>query len=147
MPGFNLFTEIPRGLAQWDTGTGKTVLAAGVTKAMQRVGRSHPVDRQGRLGREQPSRPRTAGRRGSHQAARLPALRKDGTSKREQQYAEIAIAMEAGACPVVVTNYEKLKFDQDYYKALVTNRKVWVVMDEPSEKLRHRDSGYLQSHL
>ena len=140
VPGFNLFTELPRGLAQWDTGTGKTVLAAGVTVAMQdwadliiwivKIG-SVENTRRALDTLVGVSALKTDGAK---------AKRKDGSTKREEQYGRIAVALGKD-CPVVVTNYEKLKVDQDYFKALVTGRKVWVVMDEPSEKLRHRDSG------
>lgn len=142
VPGFNFFISTPRGLAQWDTGTGKTVLACGVTRYMQ----EHWADliiwivKVGTIENSRRALEELVGIDGRVPlGSKVP--RKDGTTKRDEQYGKIAVAVANGECPVVVTNYEKLKTDKDYFLALVTNHKVFVVMDEPSEKLRHRDSG------
>ena len=133
VPGYNFFKSEPRGLAQWDTGTGKTVLAAGLAKHHTKW--ADLVLWVAKVGAMENTR------RMIHDLTGLEATVVTGSKKqREDIYAWTAIGMDEGACPILITNYEKFKHDYEYFLALVTNFKVFAVLDEPSVKLRNRSS-------
>lgn len=153
--GFNKLKGVDGAVAQWSTGTGKSVLAAGLTKYHEQednfdicfyVVKAH-------------NKVNTA--RGLMALAGVESLILDGTlKKREEVYLELLDRHERGEKTVVITNYEKFRDDfcwfeekkktktgdkyhithlNDWVKPLFESR-LWIVWDEMPTKLKNRKS-------
>lgn len=104
--GFNKLKGVDGAVAQWSTGTGKSVLAAGLTKYHEQkdnfdicfyVVKAH-------------NKVNTA--RGLLALAGIESVVLDGTiDKREKIYLEVMDRLERGEKTVVITNYEKFRDD------------------------------------
>jgi SNF2 family DNA or RNA helicase len=133
--GFNFLKDLRGGVANWSTGTGKTVVAVALTKyhrdndhydlalyvckrkSKTNVQRSLKalVDLHGEIIKTAP-------------AARL------------KQYEALAELADKGEKPLLILNYEKFRDDETAMKNLLTGRRVWIIWDEMPAKLKHRGS-------
>lgn len=134
LQGFNFLRELDGGVALWSTGTGKTVLASALLKhhllqesfdvAWFVVKAHNKINTQRSLAR----------------LADVQSVVIKGDKKaRRKQYA----GLEPGA--VVITNYEKFRFDKAEILPLMEDRRVFMVWDEMPAKLSSRKSQVYKS--
>lgn len=131
--GFNWIKDVSGG-AIWSTGTGKVVLGSALIKYHDWLGDQDLalfVAKDHNTVNVQRSLQRLAG----YEAVLLRGT----TKKRVDLYAGLLERLEDGEQNIiVVTNYEKLREDEDVFKELVSDRDVTVVWDEMSAKLKNR---------
>lgn len=140
LKGFNWVKDVSGG-AVWSTGTGKVVLGAGLLKYHQVLGQMD-------LGLFVAKDHNTINvTRSLQRLADIDSILLGGTpKKRIGLYAELLDRLESGERDlVVVTNYEKLREDEDVFKELVTDREVCVVWDEMPAKLKNRRTQLYQA--
>jgi len=131
--GYNLLKDKQAGIANWSTGTGKSVLACGLVR--------HHYDRDDFdvciwvvKTHNKINTQRTMGRLIGLEDNSVVI---DGSQKRrEKLYAE---AMEMTK-PIVILNYEKFRDDPAHILKLIDNKKVFVIWDEMPTKLKNRDT-------
>lgn len=131
--GFNKLIkpdDLRGGLCFWDTGTGKTIFVAmGILwhliqkqeadLALVVVKSNNKRDIQKKL----------------KKLAGIDSVILDGTpDKRALKYLEV----DGNPTRVIVTNYEKIREDQEFFEALLTGRRVLIFWDEMPTKLRNR---------
>lgn len=104
--GFNKLKDLDGGVAQWSTGTGKSVLAAGLTKYHEVNDNFdvcfHVVKAHNKINAA----------RGLFKLAGIESIILDGTvAKREQVYLDLLDRRDRGEKVVLITNYEKFRDD------------------------------------
>jgi SNF2 family DNA or RNA helicase len=131
--GYNFLKTKTAGVANWSTGTGKSVLACGlvkhhyeqnsfdvclwVVKTHNKINTQRTLDRLTGLG--------------------WSSVVVDGNkSKRELTYAQ-ASELEK---PIVILNYEKFRDDPAYILKLIEDRRVFIIWDEMPTKLKNRNT-------
>jgi hypothetical protein len=138
--GYNFLKDLPAGVANWSTGTGKTILACALTKyhadnddydlCLWVTKRKSKTNAQRAL-------QTFVGLHGSVLAS-LP-------DKRHKHYTEVRIESEQGKQPILILNYEKFRDDEEQLIELVDGLKLWIVWDEMPSKLKHRGSQLYKS--
>jgi SNF2 family DNA or RNA helicase len=135
--GFNklIKSDLPAGLAIWDTGSGKSALCAAAMKyyldqdaidlGLVVVKAHNKIDTQRKL----------------KSLAGIDAVVIDGYKplKRFERYEEVEQRLEEGPL-VVVTNYETFRNDPGIMDHLVANRRCFYCWDEMPTKLGNRDT-------
>jgi SNF2 family DNA or RNA helicase len=135
--GFNFLKDLEGGVALWSTGTGKGVIAAALIKyhieladfdtALVVVKGHNKINIQRSLFR----------------LAEIDAVLFDGPKKRRQ---EIAVGLrKAPPGTVVVTNYEKLRIDQQELRPLFEDSRILLIWDEMPTKLKSRQTQLYKS--
>lgn len=130
--GFNFLKDLHGGVAMWSTGTGKTVLAAGLIKhhlelnsfdyAWVVVKAHNKINTQRTLKR----------------LADIDSLVLDGPQKRRHE--TLAALLESPSADVIVTNYEKFRIDLTHLLPLFENKSVLIIWDEMPTKLKSRNT-------
>jgi SNF2 family DNA or RNA helicase len=128
--GYNFLKDLKAGVAMWSTGTGKTVLSAGLIKyhLMKEdfdtaffVVKSHN---------------RTNTKRALYRLADIDqSVVVDGTKARRRKLYDQALEVPGG---VIVTNYEKFRADPDEMQTIFEDRRILCVWDEMPTRLRTR---------
>lgn len=135
--GFNklIRSDLPAGLAIWDTGAGKTALMAAAIRwhmmqnqidlALVMVKAHNKVDTQAKL----------------LSLGDIASIVVDGTSiKRFKTYEEIEQRLESKQPTVVIANYEKLRDDSGVFDGFLNQRRVFFCWDEIPTKLGNRST-------
>lgn len=115
------------GLCFWDTGTGKTAfIASGILKYLDDVDYVFVVVKSNNK-RDMQKKLKKLGN--------IDSKILDGTAdKRIRDYLKI----DEGSDKVIITNYEKLRQDREFFKELVTGRRILIFWDEMPTKLSNR---------
>lgn len=150
--GYNMLKDLDYGVARWDTGTGKTVLAAALAKyhwaqanfdiCFFVVKKNNKVNTVRKL----------------RQLADLDALYITGSKqKREQYYAKVQASLRTRGRIIVVMNYEQFRTDfvtrnsdeqlvlSDWGELFFPGRDLMFVWDEMPTKLKTRTSELYKS--
>lgn len=142
--GFNKLVrdeEIESGLVVWDTGTGKTAFIAAACKWHEAHGhpydlglvvvkKNNKIDTQRKL--------KALGDLDSYVVTGTP-------KKRDAVYAEVADALADGLKPIVVTNYESFRHDDEMFKWLIEDRDCLAFWDEMPTRLSNRETQVYES--
>lgn len=140
--GFNFLKELPSGIANWSTGTGKTVLACAlvrhhynnnnfdicfwVVKAHNKINTQRTISKLINLSEN--------------------VVVVDGDRKsRTELYAKCEQLLAEGQRPIVILNYEKFRDDPATLMGLVKDNKVFIVWDEMPTKLKNRTTKLYRS--
>jgi hypothetical protein len=133
LQGFNFLKDLPAGVAMWDTGTGKTVVASAITKyRLQKqdtdyiwfVAKAHN---------------KTNTQRALKRLVDIDSLVVQG--KRERRIAWYDEIAAGNTPPVTILNYEQFRDDHDLIVPFFEETRVFAVWDEMPNKLRSRDSA------
>lgn len=142
LQGFNYLRATERaGMAVWSTGTGKTALETGLIKQHLEIEdydlafvvckRNNKVDTQ-----------RKMLKMGGVDYSTIL----DGTpTKRDLLYGAIDEQIEAGSPQVLIFNYEKFVWDEDYLISLIEGRNLVIFWDEMPTKLSNRGTRLYQT--
>jgi SNF2 family DNA or RNA helicase len=138
--GYNMLKDLTAGVFRWDTGTGKTVLAAALLKyheAMESYDTAFMVTKKPNKVNTQRKLLKLAGL-----DARIPpALAKkelvSGTYYPRREFFE---GIDTGQSEIVITHYETFREDKEWIMPLFAGRKVMVIWDEMPTKLSSRAS-------
>lgn len=135
--GFNKLVRdesLNAGLVVWSTGTGKTVF---ITSALLwHMGFGHPFDLAIVVVK---SNNKTDMNRKLMRLGDIESTIIDGApERRERIYGEISERLRTGEKVVAVTNYEKWREDDSYFKALLKKREVLIFWDEMPTRLSNR---------
>lgn len=136
--GYNFLKDKQAGVANWSTGTGKSVLACGlvkhhydqrsfdvclwVVKTHNKINTQRTMDRLIGLGSN--------------------SVVIDGARKRRVALYEQAAKMDR---PVIILNYEKFRDDPADILALIEDKRVFIIWDEMPTKLKNRDTKLYRS--
>lgn len=143
--GYNMLKDLNAGVARWDTGTGKTVLAGALLKHHQRLEnfdtafivtkKTNKVNTQRKLLNL-----------AEVESAVVPTLAKkelvSGTYHPRREFYEDAFGEEG---KVVITNYETFRVDQDEIVVLFHDRRILLIWDEMPTKLSSRGTQLYQA--
>jgi SNF2 family DNA or RNA helicase len=136
--GFNKLVRdesLDAGLVIWDTGTGKTAFIASALKwhetaeahqydlSLVVVKKNNKIDTQRKL--------KALGGFDSFVATGTP-------KKRDRVYAEVSEALEGNQKPILVTNYEGFRQDDEMFKWLMEDRDCLAFWDEMPTRLSNR---------
>ena len=134
--GYNMLKDQRAGVAMWDTGTGKTVLATALVKhhlsvsdidaAWVVVKANNKINTQRKLYDT-----------GEVESVVVPKLKR----KRVELYE--TILSERGK--VVVANYENFREDREFFELLFTDTRMMCVWDEMPTKLKNRTSNLYEA--
>lgn len=133
--GYNFLKNSRAGVANWSTGTGKTVLAAALTR--------HYVERKKAdlVVWVVKAHNKINTQRAIKKLTDLDSTIIDGTPKqREVIYKQVISASRPSnkGTPIVIVNYEKFRDDERFMTKLFAKTRVYVVWDEMPTKLRNR---------
>lgn len=127
--GYNFLKDKQAGIANWSTGTGKSVLACGLVKyhfdndgfdvCLWVVKTHNKINTQRSLQR----------------LTGLKSVVIDGPRKRR-----VKLYAQAEQTPIVIMNYEKFRDDPEDLLRLVQGRRVFIIWDEMPTKLKNRDT-------
>lgn len=135
--GFNKLVRdesIDSGLVIWDTGTGKTAFIASALEWHN--GEGHPYDI-GLVVVKKNNKIDT--QRKLLSLAGLDSFVLAGTpKKRDQVYAEVSDALGDKAKPILITNYESFRQDDEMFKWLIEDRDCLAFWDEMPTRLSNR---------
>lgn len=131
--GYNFLKHVKGGIANWSTGTGKTVVSAALTRFHYDQGNFDlclwVVKPHNKINTQ----------RALQAFVGLDAMVVDGTpTKRQKTYDLTAELLTECAMPILIVNYEKFRDDEDNLQALVENKRVFIVWDEMPTKLKNR---------
>ena len=143
--GFNKIIrdeDLSAGIAAWDTGAGKTAfIVAGLMwheqpeahpydLALIVVKKNNKMDTQRKL--------KMLGGYDSYVVYGDP-------KKRDKVYAQVAADLEEGKKPILITNYESFRNDDEMFKWLLEDREVLFFWDEMPTRLSNRNSKLYES--
>lgn len=129
--GYNMLKDQRAGVAMWDTGTGKTVLATALTKYHLAASRLHTAW----IVVKSPNKVNT--QRKLYEVGELDSWVVPRTKKKRiALYEEIMSVRNQ----VVVANYENFREDREYFEEMFTGTRVICVWDEMPTKLKTRTS-------
>lgn len=135
--GFNFLKDLDGGVSLWQTGTGKSILATSLIQYHRNLDHfdlAFFVAKTHNKVNIQRSLQRYGG---------IESIVVDGPKdKRTKIWADLAKAPRGA---VVVTNYEKFRFDKDEIKALFEDRDILVCWDEMPTKLKNRGTKLYHS--
>src|ERR1700752_349508 len=148
--GFNYLKDIEGAAALWPTGSGKTVLATGLTQ--------HPFQEDHVDGSfwMVKANNKTNTQRWIKTLGDMDSIIVEGPKKtRENRYLEFYDALDAGRHPILITNYEKFRDDFCWFEKSkkgewlprlhewcepIFQSRLFLVWDEAPTKLKSRDS-------
>lgn len=135
--GFNYLKDLDGGVALWQTGTGKSVLAIALLKYHLAKGTFDTalfvVKAHNKINTQ-----RAISRLGDINSFVIEGDRK----QRERLYADIT---QIGDPVVAITNYEKFRVDQDEMLSLFEDRRILIFWDEMPTKLKTRGTALYKS--
>ena len=127
---------------QWSTGTGKTLAAEG-TILIKRTSGFGPTKADGFdlcLYVVSPNNLINSCKKLNQHTGLDARILKGTPKRRERLFAETAQKMAADEQPILIMNAEKFREDTEFFKLLVTDKNVLVLMDEMPEKYANRTS-------
>lgn len=134
--GYNFLKDKQAGVANWSTGTGKSVLACGLVK--------HHYDQENfdTCFWVVKTHNKINTQRTLERLTGLPSVVIDGNRKKRVALYNRAFEMHR---PIVILNYEKFRDDPADILSLIEDKKVFIVWDEMPTKLKNRDTKLYRS--
>lgn len=135
--GFNKLVKdesIDSGLVVWDTGTGKTAFIAAALKWHHNYG--HPYDLSFVVVKKNN---KIDTQRKIKALSNIDSFVVEGTpKKRDRIYGEISECLDENLKPVIVTNYENFRQDDEMFKWFIEDRDCLMFWDEMPTRLSNR---------
>jgi len=132
--GFNFLKDLDGGVALWDTGTGKMILAIALMQYhLPEIDLGLYVVK---------AHNKTNVQRALKTYGEMDSILIDGSKKQREILWKEAASLQPS---LVVTNYEKFRTDAEHLQILVENRRVAIIWDEMPTKLKTRGTQLYRS--
>lgn len=132
LQGFNYLKDLKGGVALWSTGVGKTLCAISLLKYHEYDVALYVVKSHNKINTQ-----RSLKRFGS-----LESVVVDGSKKKRDRLWDEALESPG---QILVTNYEKFRYDKEKIQKLFEGRKVCIVWDEAPTRLKNRTTKLYRS--